>query len=48
MSRNYKFLNEEGLYLWNIEVIKQKADYLNYNPVVSGFVNEAWHWKYIV
>ena len=27
-------------------MIDQKVDYIHNNPVVSGFVNEPWHWKY--
>ena len=38
--------NNEPIELWSTEVMEQKADYLHDNPVVSGFVNEAWHWKY--
>lgn len=38
--------NNKPIELWSAEVIEQKADYLHDNPVVSGYVNEAWHWKY--
>jgi len=38
--------NNKPIELWSPEVIEQKAEYLHLNPVVSGFVNEAWHWKY--
>jgi len=38
--------NNKPIELWSVEVIEQKADYLHDNPVVAGFVNEAWHWKY--
>jgi len=38
--------NNKPIGLWSTEVMEQKADYLHDNPVVSGFVNEAWHWKY--
>ena len=38
--------NNKPIELWSAEVIEQKADYLHNNPVVSGFVNEVWHWKY--
>ena len=38
--------NNKPIELWSTEVIEQKADYLHDNPVVAGFVNEAWHWKY--
>ena len=32
--------------LWSPNVIEQKTDYIHLNPVVAGFVNEPWHWKY--
>ncbi|RKD12903.1 transposase [Pelobium manganitolerans] len=32
--------------LWSAEVIDQKVNYIHQNPVVSGFVTEAHHWKY--
>lgn len=32
--------------LWSPEVIDQKVDYIHKNPVVAGFVNEPWHWRY--
>ncbi len=32
--------------LWSAEVIKQKADYIHFNPVEAGFVIEPWHWKH--
>ena len=32
--------------LWSPEVIEQKADYIHYNPVVAGLVNEPEHWVY--
>nr|WP_225872534.1 transposase [Pedobacter polaris] len=38
--------NNKPIELWSAEVIEQKADYLHYNPVASGFVNDVLHWKY--
>lgn len=38
--------NNMPIELWSADVIEQKADYLHDNPVVAGFVNEAWHWNY--
>lgn len=38
--------NNKPIELWSTEVIEQKADYIHNNPVVSGFVTEAFHWKY--
>jgi putative transposase len=32
--------------LWSIEVIEQKVHYIHENPVKSGFVLQAEHWKY--
>ena len=32
--------------LWSEKTIKQKIDYIHNNPVESGFVTEATHWKY--
>lgn len=32
--------------LWSGDVIEQKLQYIHQNPVVSGFVCEAEHWKY--
>jgi hypothetical protein len=32
--------------LWSPSVIDQKVDYIHFNPVVSGFVNEPEHWRY--
>jgi len=38
--------NNQPIELWSADVIEQKANYLHNNPVISGFVNEPWHWKY--
>lgn len=38
--------NNRPIELWSPDVIEQKAEYIHNNPVVSGFVSEAWHWKY--
>ena len=32
--------------LWSQDVVQQKLAYIHNNPVVSGFVLEAEHWKY--
>ncbi len=32
--------------LWSPEVIDQKVDYIHNNPVLAGFVEEPWHWRY--
>ncbi len=28
------------------EMLSQRLDYLHFNPVEAGFVNEPEHWKY--
>ncbi|HXI00684.1 MAG TPA: hypothetical protein VNI52_10485 [Sphingobacteriaceae bacterium] len=38
--------NNKPIELWSPEVIEQKAEHIHNNPVVSGFVSEAWHWRY--
>ncbi|GAA5044677.1 transposase [Marivirga lumbricoides] len=38
--------NNKPIELYSNEVIDQKVDYIHQNPVVSGFVNEAYHWRY--
>jgi putative transposase len=32
--------------LWSFEMIKEKADYIHYNPVKAGLVELPEHWKY--
>jgi REP element-mobilizing transposase RayT len=32
--------------LWSNRVIDQKLDYIHNNPVVAGFVNKPFEWKY--
>ena len=32
--------------LWSTKVIKQKINYIHYNPVKAGFVDEPAQWKY--
>ncbi|WP_316843085.1 transposase [Pedobacter psychrodurus] len=38
--------NNQPIELWSTAVIEQKVNYLHKNPVVAGYVDEAWHWKY--
>ncbi len=38
--------NNKPIELWTPEVITQKINYIHNNPVVSGFVEESWHWRY--
>jgi hypothetical protein len=28
------------------QLYNEKLNYLHWNPVKVGFVNELWHWKY--
>lgn len=46
--QNYQFWqhNNQPIELWSAAVIEQKATYIHNNPVESGFVDEAWQWKY--
>jgi REP element-mobilizing transposase RayT len=32
--------------LWSPEIIDQKVEYIHNNPVIAGFVEEPWHWRY--
>ncbi|MCC5921357.1 MAG: transposase [Cyclobacteriaceae bacterium] len=38
--------NNQPIELFSSHVIDQKVQYIHQNPVVSGFVVEAHHWKY--
>jgi hypothetical protein len=38
--------SNKPILLYSNEVIDQKVDCIHQNPVVSGFVNEAHHWRY--
>ena len=46
--KNFQFWqhHNQPIELWSPEIIDQKAEYTHNNPVVAGFVDEAWHWKY--
>lgn len=46
--KEYQFWQHDNhpIELWSAEVIEQKADYIHYNPVVAGFVNEPHEWRY--
>lgn len=45
-NRQFWQQNNKPLELWSSEVIDQKLEYINLNPVESGFVTEPHHWKY--
>ncbi len=38
--------NNKPIELWSVGVVDQKVDYIHNNPVIAGFVNEPWHWRY--
>lgn len=38
--------HNQPIELWSNEVIDQKVAYIHMNPVESGFVDEAEHWRY--
>lgn len=37
--------HNKSIELWSTAVIKQKIDYIHYNPVESGFVTDPTDWK---
>ena len=45
-SRQFWQQHNKPIELWSADVIDQKVDYIHFNPVESGFVNEPEHWKY--
>lgn len=45
-NRQFWQQNNKPIELWSEEVIDQKVDYIHNNPILSGFVLEAHHWKY--
>jgi hypothetical protein len=38
--------NNKPIELYSNHVIDQKVNYIHENPVASGFVTQAYHWKY--
>lgn len=44
----FKFWEHENhpVLLDSALIFNQKLNYLHWNPVTAGFVNEPWHWKY--
>ena len=45
-SKQFWQHNNKPVELWSPEVIEQKAEYIHTNPILAGFVSEAWHWQY--
>ena len=45
-SRQFWQQHNKPIELWSADVIDQKVDYIHFNPVESGFVNEPENWKY--
>ena len=45
-KRQFWQQNNKPIELWSSEVIQQKLKYIHFNPVISGFVTEPYHWKY--
>ena len=43
----FKFWEHENhpILLDSVFVFNQRLNYLHWNPVTAGFVNEPWHWK---
>lgn len=47
-DRTFQFW-QEGVHpewIQNEEMMKQKIDYIHYNPVKRGYVDDAVHWRY--
>jgi REP element-mobilizing transposase RayT len=45
-KRQFWQQHNQPVELWSGRVIKQKIEYIHYNPVVQGFVTDPIHWKY--
>lgn len=45
-NRQFWQQNNKPIELWSADVIDQKVEYIHNNPVASGFITEAHHWKY--
>jgi hypothetical protein len=48
MESNYQFW-QEGTHpqqIQDAEMMRQKLDYIHYNPVKRGYVDEPVHWRY--
>jgi len=48
-NETYQFWQQDESHpieLWSSEVMDQKLDYIHYNPVVAGWVDEPEHYLY--
>jgi REP element-mobilizing transposase RayT len=45
-GRQFWQQHNQPIELWSNEVFEQKLNYTHHNPVESGFVTEAIHWRY--
>ena len=48
-NENFQFWQQDEnhpIELWSNEVIDQKMDYIHYNPVIAGWVDEPEHYLY--
>lgn len=45
-KRQFWQQHNKPIELWSDNVIKQKIDYIHYNPVEQGFVTDPVEWKY--
>ena len=46
--KNYQFWQQDNhpIIIWSLSVFEEKLHYVHQNPVKSGFVENAWEWKY--
>lgn len=45
-NRQFWQQHNKPIELWSNEMIEQKIEYIHNNPVVSGFIINAYDWKY--
>ena len=46
--KKYQFWQQDNhpIEIWSLPVFEEKLNYIHQNPVKSGFVENAWEWKY--
>ena len=46
--KDYQFWQRDNhpIEIWSLSVFGEKLNYIHQNPVKSGFVENAWEWKY--
>ena len=46
--KDYQFWQQDNhpIEIWSLSVFEEKLNYIHQNPVKSGFVENAWEWKY--